>query len=75
VKQDSGNRLSDRTGQVWAYMGRPYLFLVRGDGPQGSTAPYNDWLIMDLGSGKAQSTRLYRENPMEAMVDRWERLA
>lgn len=75
MKVDDGTRLVDRTGQVWAYLGRPYLFVARGDGPQGSTAPFNDWHMLDLSTGKLQSTRLYRNAPMEDMADRWERLA
>ncbi len=65
----------DRTGQVWAYMGRPYLFLHRGDGPQGSTAPWNDWIMLDLVSGVTLVTKLVRDTSMEDLADRWERLA
>ncbi len=73
-KRDDGKRLVDRTGQVWTYMGRPFAFVARGDGPQSSVAPYNDWLMLDLSTGKTQSTRLYRKTPMEEQ-SWWVRLA
>lgn len=74
-KKDDGKRLTDRLGQVWAYLGRPYMFVARGKGPQSSVAPYNDWLMLDLTTGKTQTTRLYRAIPLEEFVDRWQRLA
>jgi hypothetical protein len=72
VKPSNSSNLIDRTGQTWLYIDRPYTFLCRGNGPQGSTAPWNDWIILDLTFGKTIVTRLYRDMTMERQ--RWERL-
>lgn len=73
--KDDNKRLVDRTGQVWAYMGRPFLFVCRGPGPQSSTAPFNEWVVLDLSTGRPQPMRLFRDTLMEDQSDRWQRLA
>ena len=68
------SRLVDRVGQTWSYMDHPFLFICRGRGPQSSTARFNEWIVLDLWTGRTQPMYLFRDVSLEDQSDRWQRL-